>query len=84
MFKEKFNTCDFKHNIPTKFKLKDVKIKPKNEYVITFSLNEGNSTPTEIVFKTIVTENKGENYYSANGFSLKENSLSYDLIGEKN
>ena len=84
LFKEKFNTCDFKHNIPTKFKLGDVKIKPEDEYVITFRLNEGNSIPTEVVFKTIVAENKGENYYSANGFSLKENSLSYDLIGEKN
>ncbi len=97
LFSEKYDTCDFKNEFPTKFKLGDVEIIPENEYVITFKLNEGNSNPTGIMFKTtkkgpnpgldgkkssLVGDFKNQ-WYCIKGFSPKDNNLAYDLIGKK-
>ncbi len=88
LFKEKFNTCDFKSDLPTRFKLGDIKIIPEHVYKITFKLNEGNSSPTGIMFKTIkrgvsLTGEHESQGYCVDGSSPKENNLAYDLIGSK-
>ncbi len=82
LFKEKFNTCDFKNGFPTRFKLGEIKIIPENEYKITFRLNEGNSNLTDILFKTTAKFKEGE-YYFVDGSLEKENNLALDLIGKK-
>ncbi len=97
LFKEKFNTCDFKDGFPTRFKLGEIKIIPEHVYKITFKLNEGNSNPTGIMFKTTKKDSirgieekifnligdVNNQWYCVDGSSSKENNLAYDLIGKK-